>query len=65
MENNNGTNNYSYQYTAPQKPKKERKNRGFGWIIALAICFALLGGVIGGGLVWGVSHNTTTVEDGG
>ncbi len=64
MENNN-SNNYTYQYTAPQKPKKERRNRGFGWIIALAICFALLGGVIGGGLVWGVSHSSTAVENGG
>lgn len=55
-ENENGS-IYQYQYvasqeTAPKKPKK----RGTGWMVALALCFALLGGVIGGGLVWGLGN---------
>ena len=45
MEENNYT---SYQYQAPQEPPKKPKKRGTGWVIALALCFALLGGVIGG-----------------
>lgn len=48
MEENNYT---SYQYQAPQEPPKKPKKRGTGWVIALALCFALLGGVIGGGVV--------------
>lgn len=55
-ENENGS-IYQYQYVAPQEtaPKKPKK-RGTGWMVALALCFALLGGVIGGGLVWGLGN---------
>lgn len=55
-ENENGY-TYQYQYDAKQEttPKKPKK-RGTGWMVALALCFALLGGVIGGGLVWGLGN---------
>lgn len=60
----NGSNNYTgYQYTVPQTPKKKSR-RGGAWIVALALCFALLGGVIGGGAVWGLMRNVKTVEEG-
>ena len=52
-------NNFTYQYSAqpePQTPRKKEKKRGSGWIVALALCFALIGGVIGGGAVWGLAN---------
>lgn len=52
-------NNFTYQYSAqpePQTPRKKEKKRGAGWIVALALCFALIGGVIGGGAVWGLAN---------
>ena len=52
-------NNFTYQYSAqpePQTPRKKEKKRGTGWIVALALCFALIGGVIGGGAVWGLAN---------
>ena len=62
MEENNQTNQTGYQYVAPQpqKPDKPPK-RGTGKLIALVLCFALLGGLIGGGGVWILSQNTTPV----
>ena len=59
----NGTNNYTgYQYTAPQMPQKPKKkqHRGGAWVVALALCFAILGGAIGGGTVWFLTRNNTT-----
>lgn len=64
----NGSNNYTgYQYTAPQVPQepKKKSRRGGAWIIALALCFALLGGALGGGTVWLLTRNTTTAGAGG
>lgn len=64
----NGSNNYTgYQYTAPQVPQepKKKSRRGGAWIVALALCFALLGGALGGGTVWLLTRNTTTVGAGG
>lgn len=57
MNGNENGSIYQYQYVAPQEtaPKKPKK-RGTGWMVALALCFALLGGVIGGGLVWGLGN---------
>ena len=59
----NGTNNFTgYQYTvsqAPQAPKK-KQHRGGAWVVALALCFAILGGAIGGGTVWFLTRNNTT-----
>lgn len=63
----NGTNNFTgYQYTvsqAPQAPKK-KQHRGGAWVVALALCFAILGGAIGGGTVWLLTHNNTTSAGG-
>lgn len=57
MNGNENGSIYQYQYVAPQEtaPKKPKK-RGTGWVVALALCFALMGGVIGGGLVWGLGN---------
>ena len=57
-------NNYTYQYgSQPQQPQQSQqpqpgngKKRGHGWSVALALCFALFGGVIGGGTVWGLGR---------
>ncbi len=63
----NGTNNFTgYQYTvsqAPQAPKK-KQHRGGAWVVALALCFAILGGAIGGGTVWLLTRNNTTSAGG-
>lgn len=63
----NGTSNFTgYQYTvsqAPQAPKK-KQHRGGAWVVALALCFAILGGAIGGGTVWLLTHNNTTSAGG-
>ncbi len=59
----NGSNNYTgYQYTAPQVPQapKKKQHRGGAWIVALALCFAILGGALGGGTVWLLTRNNTT-----
>ncbi len=64
----NGSNNYmGYQYTAPQVPQtpKKKQRRGGAWIVALALCFALLGGGIGGGTVWLLTRNGTAGTGGG
>ena len=61
MEENGYT---SYQYQAPQQPAQKPRKRGHGWIVALALCFALLGGVIGGGVVWGLAGNVKTLPSG-
>ena len=55
MEGTNFTDQYSAQ-PEPQTPRKKEKKRGTGWIVALALCFALIGGVIGGGAVWGLAN---------
>lgn len=44
--------------SADQKPKK----RGGLRLVALALCFALLGGVLGGGAVWLLSQQTKPVS---
>lgn len=63
----NGTSNFTgYQYTVlqtPQAPKK-KQHRGGAWVVALALCFAILGGAIGGGTVWLLTHNNTTSAGG-
>ena len=42
---------------------KPRKKRSGAKTVALALCCALLGGAVGGGIVWGVSrHNTVTTQ---
>lgn len=61
MEENNYT---SYQYQAPQEPPKKPKKRGTGWVVALALCFALLGGVIGGAVVWGLAGRVKVLPSG-
>ena len=61
-------NNFTYQYSAqpePQAPRKKEKKRGTGWIVALALCFALIGGVIGGGAVWGLANLSEELPSGG
>ena len=58
----NGTNNFTgYQYTVSQTPQapKKKQHRGGAWVVALALCFAILGGAIGGGTVWLLTHNNT------
>lgn len=60
MEENN-QNGYSYIAPQPQKPERNRAH-GTGKLIALALCFALLGGLIGGGGVWLLSQNATPVS---
>ena len=63
----NGTNNFTgYQYTVPQTPQapKKKQHRGGAWVVALALCFAILGGAIGGGTVWLLTHNNTTSAGG-
>ena len=47
--------------TIPEvKPRKKRTGLK---TVALALCCALLGGAVGGGIVWGVSrHNTVTTQ---
>ncbi len=63
----NGTNNFTgYQYTVSQTPQapKKKQHRGGAWVVALALCFAILGGVIGGGTVWLLTHNNTTSAGG-
>ena len=61
MEENGYT---SYQYQTPPTPEKQPKKRGHGWVVALALCFALLGGVIGGGTVWGLAKNVQALPSG-
>lgn len=60
----NGSNNYTgYQYSAsqtPQMPQAKKPKQHSGWIIALALSFALIGGAIGGGAVWFLMRGTTT-----
>lgn len=63
----NGTNNFTgYQYTVSQTPQapKKKQHRGGAWVVALALCFALLGGAIGGGTVWFLTRNNTTSAGG-
>ena len=63
----NGTNNFTgYQYTVSQTPQapKKKQHRGGAWVVALALCFAILGGVIGGGTVWLLTRNNTTSAGG-
>ena len=63
----NGTNNYTgYQYTVSQTPQapKKKQHRGGAWVVALALCFALLGGAIGGGTVWFLTRDNTTSAGG-
>lgn len=63
----NGTNNYTgYQYTVSQTPQapKKKQHRGGAWVVALALCFALLGGAIGGGTVWFLTRSNTTSAGG-
>lgn len=63
----NGTNNFTgYQYTVSQTPQapKKKQHRGGAWVVALALCFAILGGAIGGGTVWLLTHNNTTSAGG-
>lgn len=63
----NGTNNYTgYQYTVSQTPQapKKKQHRGGAWVVALALCFALLGGAIGGGTVWFLTRSDTTSAGG-
>lgn len=63
----NGTNNYTgYQYTVSQTPQapKKKQHRGGAWVVALALCFALLGGAIGGGTVWLLTRDNATSAGG-
>ena len=63
----NGTNNFTgYQYTVSQTPQapKKKQHRGGAWVVALALCFAILGGAIGGGTVWLLTRNNTTSAGG-
>ena len=63
----NGTSNFTgYQYTVSQTPQapKKKQHRGGAWVVALALCFAILGGAIGGGTVWLLTHNNTTSAGG-
>lgn len=63
----NGTNNFTgYQYTVSQTPQapKKKQHRGGAWVVALALCFAILGGAIGGGTVWLLTRNNTTSTGG-
>lgn len=63
----NGTSNFTgYQYTVSQTPQapKKKQHRGGAWVVALALCFAILGGAIGGGTVWLLTHNNTTSTGG-
>lgn len=63
----NGANNFTgYQYTVSQTPQapKKKQHRGGAWVVALALCFAILGGAIGGGTVWLLTHNNTTSAGG-
>lgn len=63
----NGTSNFTgYQYTVSQMPQapKKKQHRGGAWVVALALCFAILGGAIGGGTVWLLTHNNTTSAGG-
>ena len=63
----NGTNNFTgYQYTVSQTPQapKKKQHRGGAWVVALALCFAILGGAIGGGTVWLLTRNNTTSASG-
>ena len=63
----NGANNFTgYQYTVSQTPQapKKKQHRGGAWVVALALCFAILGGAIGGGAVWLLTHNNTTSAGG-
>lgn len=63
----NGTSNFTgYQYTVSQTPQapKKKQHRGGAWVVALALCFAILGGAIGGGTVWLLTRNNTTSAGG-
>lgn len=63
----NGANNFTgYQYTVSQTPQapKKKQHRGGAWVVALALCFAILGGAIGGGTVWLLTRNNTTSAGG-
>ena len=63
----NGTSNFTgYQYAVSQTPQapKKKQHRGGAWVVALALCFAILGGAIGGGTVWLLTHNNTTSAGG-
>lgn len=63
----NGANNFTgYQYTVSQTPQapKKKQHRGGAWVVALALCFAILGGAIGGGTVWLLTHHNTTSAGG-
>ena len=57
-----GSNPYSGYQTppAPEYSKPKKKRTGLK-LTALALCCALLGGAVGGGVVWGVSHYNNKV----
>ena len=50
----------------PQQPvqemKRVKKNRIGLKITALALCCALLGGAVGGGVAWAVGHGTSSTS---
>ncbi|MCL2342803.1 MAG: trypsin-like peptidase domain-containing protein [Firmicutes bacterium] len=55
-------------YQAPPKtpkPKREKKGVGFGKILAACLICALLGGLIGGGIIYFTGQSTTTASDRG
>lgn len=49
-----------------EEPPKPKKKGGFGKIIAVGLCCAIIGGAVGGGGVWAASRlgNTTTIYEG-
>ena len=49
-----------------EEPPKPKKKGGFGKIIALGLCCAIIGGAVGGGGVWAASRlgNTATIYEG-
>ena len=57
-----GSNPYGGYQTppAPEYSKPKKKRTGLK-LTALALCCALLGGAVGGGVVWGVSHYNNKV----
>lgn len=49
-----------------EEPHKPKKKGGFGKIIAVGLCCAIIGGAVGGGGVWAASRmgNTATIYEG-
>ena len=49
-----------------EEPPKPKKKGGFGKIIAVGLCCAIIGGAVGGGGVWAASRlgNTATIYEG-